>query len=734
MDFGALFARVAETQRRRADGTGSEAGPGTGLCSSPVVFGSPIPSSPGLSASASAATLATPVPLPPTSGTSTPGMDTVSSQPGVPEQSELHRLFVSASAASASATSTNSEKNPHATNAINLSRLVHSLASASVPTSVARQSSHAQSSITTLQPIHPIHPIHLVQPIESALNEEEDGEIIEENEDAVTGVALLTPIPSATAASANSLPDSNKTKNKRKGKRAGTVLPAIDTANATPTTAFAKLLKTHVPGKKPPSTYICNVCSLVGVHYFLDCDNPNGAPPDRAYICRVCHEPGHHVKWCPVKQKREGVLETVAAAAKAASEMAGATGSPVDLLLQPIKKKQKKQSASCGHSKIHVSHATLPPKPIISTMKPESNLAAHRSSIPIPPTDSRNSRNDIFNYETGTSDFHSNQAFALNASMYNPVLGLAGSYDSSSTMKESKPYEPSAFTCADVPDLSLGLKFSAPAMLLESASAPQPWTQPPVATVPHPRAQAPVTDEEMYGLLQKEALFQPFARHQPISNFHSQTTPPHVRMQDQVVQQTPPLLHHFFVRKHPQNSQLHHTEQSSNQVSHLDPAQTNDVQRNSSTHLLPKPFCRFFKANKCHAGAKCRFSHDAGSQPCAFLHLHGSCAKGVHCRFSHAPLVEEAVEALREERDSFKARKAMERAAWEERGRGADDEVLKEMFGMDFSGTVTGTGVMMDGEVVGEKVLQAEKRKRDVLDSVKEDGAGRLDMGAWGVL
>ncbi|KAI8841991.1 hypothetical protein BJ741DRAFT_593836 [Chytriomyces cf. hyalinus JEL632] len=509
----------------------------------------------------------------------------------------------------------------------------------------------------------------------------------------------------ASTSSSSSLPPSNSTNKSTKKDRNN---------NSNATSPLHPDQKKKEAPKRPYQSYICCVCGLTGVHFYHDCDNPNGAPPNKSYLCRICKEPGHHVKWCPKKDEYFAPKQTGNLAQQQQEQQQHEQQQPIqnhqwrDRQMQdyPTHGQQqqgrewqypnehqhhepKQQNQNVRNQQLWGQHAVsdqllqgqqlpnqqiqeyrdaptgdeIPQEPQIPA---EEDTIHERKAMPYnPELISSESCTAMYSHSKNeTEEFKvDTQESTHNSSMFNPFSAGSFNYNYNYNPEPSKiapAFDPSEYT----------QKFTAS---VTAASNDQPLKL--------PNDEPPVVSND--------------------PKTHSAWNPT-TRSNSAAYNETNPAM-------------------SSNQPSQelaLQPIIDQKHQRVAS-----KPFCRYARYGKCRNPTTCRFNHDKSLEPCVFLNLLGGCRNGFHCEFSHADIGDIALRDFKKQREAYQERKNKEKIVWDMVKAGwISSEHAKLHFGIDLSNVDLaslhdngdgGNGIAGGGKGVVAGVDQQSKQRMD---------------------
>ncbi|KAJ3016887.1 UNVERIFIED_CONTAM: hypothetical protein HDU68_011963, partial [Siphonaria sp. JEL0065] len=199
---------------------------------------------------------------------------------------------------------------------------------------------------------------------------------------------------------------------------------------STSVTNFAKPTAPTSSFKKPHASYVCRVCSLKGIHFYEDCDNPHGCPPDTSYLCMICRVPGHHIRWCPQKKPPQNPQNQNRHIKPQQQQQPHA---PPPLSQEQLQLQFQQWQEANVH---HVSPIPQQQQPQISIQPNATASTLYMQSY----------YTQLFNAQnSNVSSSDSNMMANLNQSLYNPLQSHSTFYEAQPKQTEvSKSYSPSA--------------------------------------------------------------------------------------------------------------------------------------------------------------------------------------------------------------------------------------------------------------------------------------------------
>ncbi|KAJ3220849.1 hypothetical protein HDU81_011138 [Chytriomyces hyalinus] len=441
--------------------------------------------------------------------------------------------------------------------------------------------------------------------------------------------------------------------------------------------------------KRPYRSYICCVCGLAGVHFYHDCDNPNGAPPDKSYLCRICKVPGHHVKWCPKK--------TEYFAPKQANNPTQQQQQHPDQQQQPIQNHQWRdrqmfQDQTQGQQR--------------QERYPEYQ---HHLKQEFQKHNVRNQQ--IWDQR----DFRDHQ-----------LLNQQARDQQIQQTEDEIPQEPETPEEDNIREtIAAAQKFNPELVSSESYTS----------MYSHPKNETDEFKHETHESTHNSSMFNPFAAGSFNYNYNYNPEPSKIAPAFDPSEYTqkftasatasasydPPINHPNVepsaASNDPATNSTWNPSTSTNNEVPQKPAQQPTIDQKHQ-QIASKPFCRYARNGKCRNPTTCRFNHDKSLEPCIFLNILGGCRNGFHCEYSHADIGDEARRVIEKERGAYQERKKKEKVVWDMVKAGwISSEHAKEHFGIDLSsedlaslnhGDGVSNGVSGDGKGVPKQRVEQE--------------------------
>ncbi|KAJ3239091.1 hypothetical protein HDU78_003058 [Chytriomyces hyalinus] len=483
----------------------------------------------------------------------------------------------------------------------------------------------------------------------------------------------------ASTSSSSSLPPSNSTTNN-----------SNNNSNSKTTPPHQPDRKKKEAPKRPYPSYICCVCGLVGVHFYHDCDNPNGAPPNKSYLCRICKEPGHHVKWCPKKDehfapKQAGNL----AQPQQQQQQQQQQHQQQQEQQQPIQNHQwrdrqmqdyptqgqQQQNREWQYPNEHQHHEQKQQEQNVRNQQiwgqpAVSDQLLQGQQLPNqqiqyqqdPPTQDETPQEPQIPAEEDT-------IHERNAVLFNPELISSESYtamyshskyetDEFKVDSHESTHNSSMFNPFSAGSFNYNYNYNPEPSKIAPAFDPSEYTQKFTASVTAVSNDEPLKlpDDELHALSndpKTHSAWIPITSNNAADNETNPTSTTNEPSQEPE-QQSKPEQQPIIDQKH--------------------------------QRVASKPFCRYARNGKCRYQTTCRFNHDKSLEPCVFLNLLGGCRNGFHCEFSHADIGDIARRDFKKRREEYQERKNKEKIVWDMVKAGwISSEHAKLHFGIDLS-------------------------------------------------